>query len=235
VHQIPPLRSRAGTTTAVPRSSTNPVSLNTKHHQVTEPASRCVSSTSTNTCSRQSLPCLTTNKLPSQHPSCVSLSPHQQNPCRCDGASPCRFTTSLRSWVGPATVTHRTSHFFIPARLAVHRNCLNHAPPKLPQRLSARRQFPPAHELTSSSWMAPLTGGHQETVHFTSLAPLCNSTADVCRTPCRYSRYAREPHHSHHVCSGRGTRPRPVVTERVHHVCYSPCYDLLVLDLWSSF
>ncbi len=25
-------------------------------------------------------------------------------------------------------VTHRTSHFFIPARLAVHRNCLNHAP-----------------------------------------------------------------------------------------------------------
>jgi hypothetical protein len=132
-------------------------------------------------------------------------------------------------------VTHRTSHFFIPARLAVHRNCLNHAPPKLPQRPSARRQFPPAHELTSSSWMAPLTGGHQETVHFTSLAPLCNSTADVCRTPCRYSRYAREPHHSHHVCSGRGTRPRPVVTERVHHVCYSPCYDLLVLDLWSSF
>ena len=124
VHQIPPLRSRAGTTTAVPRSSTNPVSLNTIHHQVTEPASRCVSSTSTNTCSRQSLPCLTTNKLPSQHPSCVSLSPHQENPCRCDGASPCRFTTSLRNWVGPAMVTHRTSHFFIPARLAVHRNCL---------------------------------------------------------------------------------------------------------------
>jgi hypothetical protein len=165
----------------------------------------------------------------------VSRSHHINNPCRCDGASPCRFTTSLRNWVGPAMVTHRTSHFFIPARLAVHRNCLNHAPPKLPQRPSARRQFPPAHELTSSSWMAPLTGGHQETVHFTSLAPLCNSTADVCRTPCRYSRYAREPHHSHHVCSGRGTRPRPVVTERVHHVCYSPCYDLLVLDLWSSF
>jgi hypothetical protein len=77
VHQIPPLRSRAGTTSRTSLIYQPGVS---EHHT---PSSYRASTPlclipSTNTCSRQSLPCLTTNKLPSQHPSCVSLSPHQQ-------------------------------------------------------------------------------------------------------------------------------------------------------------
>jgi hypothetical protein len=132
---------------------------------------------------------------------------------------------SSSSSIGPSEVTgmvtHRTSHFFIPARFAVCRSCLNRAPQKyLYARPLSRRQFqfPLAHELTSSSWMAPSPGAtnHQETVHRPHSPRVCSSV--LCATtllaladvglrvaPCRYyiGTRAIEPHLSHHVCSGR--------------------------------